>query len=73
MSLEQVPEKRSSGTGFEVDQKMDSSNASGSHVETAGGTTITRKQILRKIDTYLLPLVSPHYNYLLPLRNFNSL
>ncbi|OBU00655.1 hypothetical protein VE01_01284 [Pseudogymnoascus verrucosus] len=57
MSLQQVPEKRLSGTVFEVDQKMDSSNGSDSHVETAGGTTITRKQTLRKIDTYLLPLM----------------
>ena len=77
MSPEQVTEKRSSGTSFEVDQKMDSkmdsSNVSDNHVETASGTTITRKQTLRKIDTYLLPLVRSHYNHLLPVRNFNLL
>lgn len=57
MSVEQIPEKRSSGTGFEADQKMDFSDVSGSNVEAAGGTSITRKQTLRKIDTYLLPMV----------------
>lgn len=57
MSPEQIPEKRSSGTGFEVNQKMDSSDVSDSHVEAVDGTSITRKKTLRKIDTYLLPLV----------------
>lgn len=58
MSLEQVPEKPLSGTGLEVDdQKMDPSDASDSHVETVGEIPITRKQTLRKIDTYLLPMV----------------
>ncbi|KFY45749.1 hypothetical protein V494_00795 [Pseudogymnoascus sp. VKM F-4513 (FW-928)] len=61
MSVEQIPEKRLSGTGFDDSQKIDSSDVSGSHVETAEGTSITRKQRLRKIDTYLLPLMFMTY------------
>ena len=57
MSPEPIPEKRSSGTGSEANQKMDISDLSDSHVESVDGTSITRKKTLRKIDTYLLPLV----------------
>ncbi|KFX87987.1 hypothetical protein V490_07909 [Pseudogymnoascus sp. VKM F-3557] len=57
MTPEQTLEKRSSGTGFEDNKKMDSSDIADSQVETVEGISITRKQIVRKIDTYLLPLM----------------
>jgi hypothetical protein len=58
MASEQTLEKRSSGTGFEDNKKMDSSDVADSQVETVEGISTTRKQVVRKIDTYLLPLVS---------------
>ncbi|KAL5352336.1 hypothetical protein ACLOAV_002283 [Pseudogymnoascus australis] len=57
MSPEQISEKGSTGTGFETNQKMDRCDVSDSHVETVGDVSITRKRTLRKIDTYLLPMM----------------